>query len=302
MQPDTNYQTLELPLQSSRLENSSGETGNDPSPKILRINPVDSGMRLLEIETDEIVFGRDDTCDVVIEETTASRRHAKIVRKGEHWMVVDLGSTNGTFVNEKQVQILKLKSGDCVRVGRWTYKFLNEDNLESIYHESVYQMMTQDSLTGAWNRRYLIDMLDREISRQQRTCLPISLLMIDLDHFKEINDTHGHLVGDEVLTEFGRRVFTCIRDVDVFARFGGDEFAVMLVNSENDGARIAAERILDAIMNTPFSTQAGELNCSVSCGFAECTVNNSLDRDEFLELADQRLYEAKANGRGQAAG
>lgn len=302
MQPDTNNQTFDASSQTFVFSAESLELGDNKSPKILRINPVDSGMRLLEVESDQIVFGRDETCDVVVDEDTASRRHAKIVRKGDHWMVVDLGSTNGTYVNEKQVQILKLKSGDRIRVGRWTYKFFNEDNIEAHYHESVYQMMTQDPQTGAWNRRYLIDMLDREISRQQRTCQPISLLMIDLDHFKGVNDTHGHLVGDEVLAEFGRRVFTCIRDVDVFARFGGDEFAVMLVNSESDGARVVADRILESIIGTPFSTEAGELEISISCGFAECTVNNSLDRDEFLELADRKLYEAKDGGRGQVVG
>lgn len=301
MQPDTNHQhtfMMKGPVTGPVPE----VTDVGSSPKILRINPVDSGMRLLEIESDQIVLGRDETCDVIVDEHTASRRHAKIVRKGEHWMVVDLGSTNGTFVNEKKVQILKLSSGDCVRVGRWTYKFFNEDNIEANYHESVYQMMTQDPLTGAWNRRYLIDMMDREISRQQRSSQPISLVMIDFDHFKEINDTHGHLVGDEVLAEFGRRVFTCIRDVDVFARFGGDEFAVMLVNSEDMGARTVADRILHAVTNVPFTTTVGDLNCSVSCGFAECTVNNSLDRDEFFDLADKKLYEAKNGGGGQVVG
>lgn len=257
---------------------------------------------MLEIDKDQFVFGRGQDCDVVVEEHTASRRHAKIVRKGDHWMVMDLGSTNGTYVNEKKIQILKLKSGDRVRVGRWTFKFFNEDNLEAHYHECVYQMMTQDEQTGAWNRRYLIDMLDREICRQQRSCQPISLMMMDIDFFKTINDTHGHLVGDEVLTEFGRRVIECIRDVDVFARFGGDEFAVLFVNSDREGTEIAADRILESILGTPFTTAAGDLDCSISGGFAECTVNNSLERDELLELVDQNLYEAKNAGRGRVVG
>ncbi|QEG20810.1 diguanylate cyclase [Mariniblastus fucicola] len=271
-------------------------------PKVLRISPVDSGKGLRSIDTDTFVFGRDESCDLVVAETLASRRHAKIVRDGENWFVVDLGSTNGTFVNDVRVDSQQLYSGDCLRVGRWTFKFFDADNIEAHYYESVYRMMTQDALTGSWNRRYLMDVLERELHRHARSKQPVGLLMIDFDHFKSINDRYGHLVGDEVLAEFGRRVKAVTRNSEVFARFGGDEFAVVLVNTDFESALKATERLREAAIGDPFFTSSGILECSLSCGIAVCDAGNSLTREELLDAADKNLFKAKNAGRNQAIG
>jgi len=174
--------------------------------------------------------------------------------------------------------------------------------MEANYHESVYQMMTQDTLTGAWNRRYLDDILKREICHHKRSGQPICLLMIDIDHFKTINDEHGHQVGDDVLAEFGRRVQKCIRVSDVFCRFGGDEFAILMVNSDRKSSGVVCDRIMESINSEPFVTSVGELNCTISCGFAQCTIDNTMNDEELLALADKRLYEAKQAGRQQIIG
>ena len=272
------------------------------APKILRIHPVDAGAKLRAIDSEKFVFGRDEKCQVVVEEHSASRRHAKIIQEGEHWFVVDLGSTNGTWVNEESVQIQRLESGDRVRIGRWIYKFFIGDNVEANYHESVYQMMTQDTLTGAWNKRYLKDILEREILQHRRTRTPLGLLMIDFDGFKEINDNHGHQVGDEVLAEFGRRMIEAKRASEVFARFGGDEFAVILLNSDHKASKLAAERLFNAVVDAPFVTSKGSFDCSISGGFVVCDADNKFNGDEFLKAADQKLYEAKKAGRNQIIG
>jgi len=272
------------------------------TPKFLRIHPVDTTATLRSIDSDQIVFGRDEDCDVVVSEDSASRRHARIIRKGKNWFVVDLGSTNGTWINEQRVEIQQLNSGDRIRVGRWTFKFFNDDELEADYHESVYQMMTRDSLTGAWNKRYLMDVLEREICRHFRTKQPLGLLMIDFDHFKEINDCHGHIVGDEVLSEFGKRVLTVKRTSEVFARFGGDEFAIVLVNSDHEAAKLASERLVREVVSEPFLTSAGSFDCLISCGYAVCKPGEVTSADGLLEAADQKLYQAKNSGRNTTVG
>lgn len=305
MLPESNpHATLELSdpeLSESDFALDAAEA-TPTAPRIFRIHPIDSGAGLVKIESDSFVFGRGESCDVIIDEKSASRRHAAIIEKAEGWYVSDLNSTNGTWVNDERVKERQLKSGDCIRVGRWTFKYFVGDNIESNYHETVYQMMTKDTQTGAWNKRYLNDILTRELCHHKRSGHPLCLLMVDIDHFKKINDQYGHHVGDEVLAEFGRRVMATIRTGDVFARYGGDEFTVLMVNSTRVSASIAAKRILRTVLNRPFRTSAGDLNCSISCGFAECTIEKSLDRDEFLRLADQRLYEAKDSGRSKVIG
>jgi len=271
-------------------------------PKVLRIHPVDSGAALLSIDSDEFTFGRGDDCNAVVREDSASRKHAKIIRKGEKWFLVDLGSTNGTWINEERIQNQQLNSGDRIRIGRWTFKFFDENNVEAHYHESVYQMMTQDALTGAWNKRYLKDVLEREVLRHRRSKLPLGLLMIDFDRFKAINDDHGHLVGDEILSEFGKRICDAKRASEVFARFGGDEFTIVLVNSDYEASRLAAERLMAAVVSEPFQTSEGTFDCTFSSGFAVCLPGDNLSADELLEAADQKLYEAKDAGRNQIIG
>jgi diguanylate cyclase (GGDEF)-like protein len=268
-------------------------------PKLLRMHPVDSGIGLLSIESDSIVLGRDKNCEVTIDDRAASRRHARIICKAGSYFVVDLGSTNGTWVNEKSVQIQQLNSGDRIRIGRWIFKFFLEDNVEAHYHDSVYQMITQDSLTGAWNKRYLMDVLDREILQHRRTNQSLSMLMIDFDFFKETNDAFGHIVGDEVLAEFGRRMRSVIRGGEVFARFGGDEFAVVFLNTDRDDALLASERFRLVVFNSEFETTRGSLQCSISGGVAVWDPKNPVGRIEFLEAADRKLYDAKRAGRNQ---
>ena len=271
-------------------------------PKLLRIAPVEAGACLQPVMSENFTFGRDESCDMIISDHSASRRHAKIVRKENKWLLVDLGSTNGTWVNEEGIQIQPLSSGDRIRIGRWTFKFFVEDNVEAHYHESVYQMMTQDALTEAWNKRYLIDLLDRELVRQQRSKEPLGLMMIDFDRFKYINDRYGHLVGDEVLAEFGRRVRMVIRSSDVFARFGGDEFAIVVVDADQEETAIVADRCLDSILSKPFLTASGPLHCSVSIGCAVCNGKNPMSRDELLKVADRKMYKAKKAGGSRVVG
>jgi two-component system chemotaxis family response regulator WspR len=143
-------------------------------------------------------------------------------------------------------------------------------------------------------------MLDRELKRRQRSRNPLSLIMIDLDRFKKINDTHGHAVGDEVLVEFSNRIRTLIRAEDIFARYGGEEFVIILSDTASDEALLVAERWRHATEQTPFSTSAGPVTCTISLGLAVASEERPfVSSAELVKLADEMLYQSKENGRNR---
>lgn len=268
--------------------------------RILQIHPVDLDSGLITLGEKAFVVGRAPNSDLMISERAVSRRHAKFEKTESGYEVTDLDSTNGTWINEQRVESTKLKSGDRIRIGGRVFKFIATDKLEAQYHEAVYSMMTKDSLTQAWNKRYLLDMLSRELKRRERTGRPLSLLIMDLDFFKKVNDTYGHLVGDELLRQTASRIRATIREEDIFARFGGEEFCVVLSDTNIDEARACAERCLNAISETPFDTEAGNINCTISVGVTEAQENPT--STELIKLADDNLYRAKELGRNQFHG
>jgi len=213
--------------------------------RILQIHPVDM------------------SCDLTIAEQAISRQHAKFERTAHGFTITDLGSTNGTWVNGTRIETQTLKSGNRVRIGSRIFKFIATDQLEAHYHEAVYSMITQDSLTNVWNKRYLIETLTRELARRQRTGRALTLMLLDLDFFKKVNDTYGHLVGDEMLRQTASRLRATLREEDILARFGGEEFCIVLSETSAEDAR----------------------NCA-----------------EIIKLADDKLYKAKQQGRNQFCG
>ena len=265
--------------------------------RILQIHPVDLETGLVALGEDPFIVGRDANCDLTISEQAVSRQHAKFERTATGFLVTDLGSTNGTWVNGKQIQTQTLRSGNRVRIGARIFKFIATDQLEAHYHEAVYSMITQDSLTNAWNKRYLLETLNRELKRRQRTGRALTLMLLDLDYFKKVNDTHGHLVGDEMLRQTADRLRASIREEDILARFGGEEFCIVLSETSAEDAKICAERCLKAISEQPFLTSAGEIKSSISIGIGEA--KDSMTCDELIKLADDKLYQAKQQGRNR---
>ena len=220
-------------------------------------------------------------------------------------MVRDLGSTNGTIVNDDNQYSIRppcCKPATLFEFGSYLFRFLSADSVETQYHETVYSALTRDALTGTLNKRYLMEAMSREIARSTRAKLEMAIVMLDIDHFKSVNDTHGHLVGDEVLQTFGKRVSDICRSDDLLARYGGEEFCLLLAATGKEDAREMAERCRRAVADQPFETAAGPLQITASFGFSVLDPNEPKSCSELLESADQKLYAAKDGGRNRVCG
>lgn len=163
--------------------------------------------------------------------------------------------------------------------------------------DQVRQLAVRDALTGIYNRYHLIEVLQREIDNHQRTLTPVTIALLDVDHFKSINDTHGHLTGDQVLQEVVACIKSQIRSVDTLARYGGEEFVCILPNTPEEAATIVAERIRLAVCEAPLPIDDLHIMASVSIGLAEYAPGELLQ--SWLGRADQALYRAKQNGRNR---
>ena len=158
------------------------------------------------LNSPSLVIGRSSKCDIQIDQESISRNHSKIVNTGKSILVRDLGSTNGTYVNDEPIDEYVLRDGDLIKIGRTIFKFLTGGNIENAYHEEIYRLTTIDGLTQIFNKRYFLETLEREIARAHRYRRALSLVMFDIDHFKKVNDSYGHLAGDYVLKHLAQTV------------------------------------------------------------------------------------------------
>ncbi|TWU06247.1 GGDEF domain-containing protein [Stieleria varia] len=269
---------------------------------LVQIYPADvvDGMMLLSDHT--LVMGRDGRCELILPDHSVSRKHAELIRGEDGYMIRDLASTNGTFVNGQAIDQHLLASGDTIRLGSFLFKYLSAGSVESQYHETVYTALTRDALTGTMNKRYLLESLQRGIASSSRQKTVLSVLMLDIDHFKSVNDTYGHLVGDEVLREFGSRINGVCREDDLLARYGGEEFCMMLSATGRSEAIEMAERCRSAVASEPFQTAVGPLEITASFGIACSDPEVPTSPKELIDAADQKLYEAKRGGRNRVCG
>lgn len=270
---------------------------------LLQIHPLKISGDLIELKAARTLVGRDASCGYCIPDASVSRQHAVIECVDDEWKVTDLESTNGTCVNETRVTSAAIVPGDRVQFGSHIFKFLSTNHIEVQYHEALYSMITRDGLTGILNRRYFADIIQREFCRAVATGKQLSLIVFDIDNFKRVNDTHGHLAGDEILQEMSRRVLGVIADHDVFARYGGEEFAILLQDKDMSEACELAERCRAVVEATPFTTCMGHLPISVSLGVADVTsLDQKVDNTELFRAADAKMYEAKRSGRNRVCG
>jgi diguanylate cyclase (GGDEF)-like protein len=257
--------------------------------------------RKYSLESPSLTLGRSNKCDIQIDQESVSRAHSKVVNAGRSVRIRDLGSTNGTYVNDELVEERTLVDGDLIKIGRTIFKFLSGGNIERAYHEEIYRLTTVDGLTQIFNKRYFSEALAREIARASRYRRELSLVMFDLDHFKEVNDTHGHLAGDAVLKTLALTIKAKIRTEDIFARYGGEEFAIILPEIDGHNAHQFAEKVRRIVETTEFIFEGTKIPVTISMGVS------TLDLEEptaaaIIRRADERLYEAKSAGRNCVKG
>jgi diguanylate cyclase (GGDEF)-like protein len=284
--------------QSFALHSQQGNL-SQRSGCLVRIYPAEKIGEVYDLGNESIAIGRDPSCDLELDDDSVSRQHASLERVAEEYILTDRGSTNGTYVNDERIEQRKLRTCDRLRFGNQIVKFLSTDHIEVEYHETVYKIMTTDGLTQAYNRRYFLEVIEREFYRARRTGRPLSVLMVDVDLFKKINDNYGHLAGDEVLGELCRRINGLLRRDELLARYGGEEFVLVMSDTTIDEACEAGERLRRAVAEHPFVSEQARINVTVSVGVASTEGRSLVEPTELIEQADQRLYAAKQSGRNR---
>jgi len=245
-----------------------------------------------------VTLGRDAGNEVVLVTTSASRRHARLFEQHRAWHVEDLGSTNGTYVNGRGIAAAtRLANGDLLKLGGVVLKFIEGDNLESLYHEAIHRLAILDGLTGVHNRRALVEFLDRELARAVRHERPLSLALFDVDGMNRVNDEHGHLIGDQVLQKLASLVSRVVRKDELLARYGGGTFAVVLPETVARDAVGFGERIRGMVAQEELRCEKAAVRLTVSVGVA--SVHYGYSVDQFLDAAAAQLAEAKAAGRNR---
>lgn len=247
----------------------------------------------------ELLIGRREDADIPLRDEGVSRRHATIQVDEAGARLVDLDSANGTFVDGECTSEAQLADGARIALGGATLlKFVWTDELEARWQLRQAQSALQDPLTGLHNRRHLDERLGAELSAASRHGRPLALLLADLDHFKAVNDRHGHLAGDEVLRRTALALQHTVRKEDLLARYGGEEFAVLARETALPGAQALAERLRAAVERSRCAWEGAELQVTISVGVAAAPPGRGYapgaSERVLFAWADRALYLAKA--------
>ena len=255
--------------------------------------------KLYPLEKGASVLGRSNEADIVVDDQGVSRKHLKIKSKGENVIVKDIGSTNGTYVNSIRITEHALQNGDKIQISPSTiFKFVVSAESEKVFLDELYLMGVTDPVTNVYNKKYFIERLRQEFIHAKRTKAGLSLLMVDTDFFKKINDAYGPLAGDLVLIKISEILSGTTRNDDIVARYSEEEFGVILPGTDEEGASICAERIRSEIDKATFMFEDKELKITVSVGAVTLSDKHSFDStDDFIKAAGDCLLYSKKHGR-----
>ncbi|MFI5307125.1 MAG: diguanylate cyclase [Polyangiales bacterium] len=265
--------------------------------------PIQSDLGKRHVLHKELIsIGRDRDNEIVLDSDSVSRRHAKVEHRDGYFYVVDLDSTNGTFVNDEPepVTACQLRRGDQLKIGDTIFKYLSGSDVEAQYHETIFNMTITDGLTDVSNKKQLDTVLTKEIPRALRHARELSALMIDIDHFKEVNDTYGHLAGDSVLRDLAGILAKRLRPDDELGRYGGEEFCAVLPETPLAGAIKIAEELRTLVEQHAFLVEGEQIKVTISIGVAE--LKKGMDLKAFYKASDEMLYQAKRGGRNRVCG
>jgi diguanylate cyclase (GGDEF)-like protein len=244
--------------------------------------------------------GRTSATPIHLMDPEVSRLHARFVVQGKHIVVEDLGSTNGTFVNGERIdRPRELADGDKIQIGTTTILKFSYDALDRAFQQKMYDAALRDGLTGAFNKRHFKERLDGELAYSVRHRTPLALVLFDLDHFKKLNDTYGHLAGDHVLETLAKLVTRTMRKEDFFARWGGEEFAILSRGIDLEGGRRFAERLRALVEGHAFVHDGKRMLVTMSVGVAAVPEIDVREADVFVQCSDEALYAAKQGGRNR---
>jgi diguanylate cyclase (GGDEF)-like protein len=262
--------------------------------------PVQSELgRCYALDKDVTTIGRGRDNDIVLPSDCVSRRHSRLERRSDHLFIVDLTSTNGTFVNDapRVSKEQALARGDQLRIGDTIFKYLSGSDIELQYHEILFRMSVTDGLTNLSNRKQLDAMLGEEIPRARRHGRELSVLMLDIDHFKGINDGFGHLAGDSVLRGLASILQKRLRPNDRLGRYGGEEFCAILPETSLRSAAKIGEELRALVEAYAFVADDKQIRVTISIG-AGC-LQEGMDMAALYRCADEMLYKAKRTGRNK---
>lgn len=272
-------------------------------PILMVYDEVNNINHRITIDKKELVIGRDGMVDITLADGKASRRHASLTFENfevgdqdPRLLLKDLNSTNGTFVNGVRIGDHYLQDRDRILIGSTQIGFFLREENELEAEQKLLEMASYDALTKLYNRGVFNLEVQREFDRARRYGRELSLVMLDIDHFKKFNDTYGHQAGDFVLQKVAGMIADSVRANDIGARYGGEEFAIILPETNLEGATIQAERLRQTVAESKMSFEGQELAITISMGVTG--VEQEMRQvDQMIKAADQALYQAKAHGR-----
>ncbi len=301
---NSGFETLAI----EKAESQSGKITTE-SPKkrvalLIQLQGEGAGKKFF-ITKRETFIGRSSDTDIMLPDFEISRRHSVIVYENHdrgheppRCVLRDLNSKNGIAVNGKKTDLHSLNDKDVISLGSIALGFYIKDEFEMKFDEELFSMATVDALTGLYNKHYFQRQFRLEVQRVMRDRSALSLMFCDLDHFKRVNDTHGHLAGDYVLRKVGEILRSNQREYDVCGRYGGEEFAVLLPSTDLRCANIAAERLRARVEQTVFDYQGAIIPVTTSIGVSAFTADMRSPED-LIAAADRGVYLAKEGGRNR---
>jgi diguanylate cyclase (GGDEF)-like protein len=265
---------------------------------LVQYNGTNLGKRYV-LDGTEMIIGRAPSADICINEQTVSKQHAKCYRVQDDIEIEDLGSSNGTHINDKRISSRHvLRDGDIIRLGTVLCKYFAHNNIENVFHDKIYRMATIDGGTQTFNKKYFLESLESEFKFSRTFARDLSLIYFDLDLFKKVNDTYGHSAGDTILKEVAALVQQKIRKDDIFCRYGGEEFVIVLPNTNAKTAYELAERIRQTSEKHPFKINNVKIQQTLSLGVSQLNKDMKTAKD-LLDDADKKLYKSKQSGRNR---
>ena len=292
---------------TTRTSPAPGPQGEEASAAAYLVILAGSKVgEMYKVEKDRTVMGRGENVDIRLLDEGISREHAQVAQEaaedGPCYVLEDMGSTNGTFCNGTRVQRKTLAEGDKILLGSMTIlKFSYQDKLDEMFQRQMSESALRDGLTKIFNKRYFTERIESEYLYAARHDTPVSLLFLDIDHFKRINDVHGHPVGDAVLVELTNLVAGTLGSEDVFCRYGGEEFAVISRGAEARDAEALAERLRAAVEQHSFSFEGKTIPVTISVGVARAPRAGVSSSAELVAIADATMYIAKRSGRNRVS-